>query len=259
MKRQDHLLFTEMLQNKIKDKICLEIGSGSGAHSALMKNKGAIMISMDITFERCLSTYKKLDLINGPDSLVINCSAENIPIKQASVDFIYSNGVLHHADNTNRCIDEIYRVLKPNGLAIISLYCRQSAEYYFNLIPKAIIFGSIFKHKKEANWIGEVTEGKTKYFNTKNPITRVYNKNEIFDLFLNFKVISLRKHFFSYKDFAIPKLTQLRDKILKFFKCEYHEGGKIAYGRQIIPLTNNEKKLSKYFGFFWYIVVQKKS
>ena len=259
MKKQDHLLFTEMLQNKIREKICLEIGSGSGAHSALMKSKGARMVSVDITFERCLSTYKKLDLINGPDSLVINCSAENIPIKQASVDFVYSNGVLHHADNTNRCIDEVHRVLKPNGLAIISLYCRQSAEYYFNLIPKAVIFGSIFKYKKEANWIGEITEGKTKYSNTKNPITRVYNKNEIIDLFLNFKVISLRKHFFSYKDFAIPKLTQLRDKILNFFKCEYHEGGNIVYGRPIIPLTNNEKKLSKYFGFFWYIVVQKKS
>jgi ubiquinone/menaquinone biosynthesis C-methylase UbiE len=77
-----------------------------------MKSKGATVISIDITFDRCLSTYKKLDLLNGPDSLVVNCSAENIPIKEATVDFVYSNGVLHHADNTNRCINEVHRVLK---------------------------------------------------------------------------------------------------------------------------------------------------
>jgi ubiquinone/menaquinone biosynthesis C-methylase UbiE len=258
MKKQDHLLINEMLSNEIIGKTCLEIGSGSGAHSALMKSKGASVISVDITIERCVSTYKKLTLINGADSLVVNCNAENIPIKDESLDFVYSNGVLHHADNTKRCINEVHRVLKPNGRAIISLYCRQSAEYYFNLIPKAIIFGSIFKHKKEANWLGEITEGKTKYTNIKNPITRVYNKSEIKDLFSNFKLISLRKNCFSYKDFAIPRLTQFREKILKFIGCEYHKGGNIVYGRPIIPFTSAEKILGKYFGFFWYIVVEKK-
>ena len=257
MRKQDHLLINEMLSNNIRGKVCLEIGSGSGAHSALMKSKGAKMISVDITMERCLSTYKKLSLIDEEDFLVVNCNSEQLPIKDNSLDFVYSNGVLHHADNTNQCINEVRRVLKPNGKAVIMLYCRQSAEYYFNLIPKAFIFGSIFKHKKEANWIGEITEGKTKYSDTKNPITRVYNKSEIKDLFLEFKLLSLRKHYFSYKDFAIPGLTQLREKILKFFGCELHKGGNIVYGQPTVPLTNIEKKLSQYFGFFWYIIVEK--
>ena len=154
MKKMDHLLTNEMLSNKLENKICLEIGSGSGAHSALMQSSGAKMISVDITMERCLSTSKKLRMIND-NNLTINCSAENLPFADNSFDFVYSNGVLHHADDTNKCISEVNRVLKKNGKAIISLYCRSSAEYYFNILPKAFIFRSYFKHKDEAHWVGE--------------------------------------------------------------------------------------------------------
>lgn len=258
MKKQNHLLAQEMLSNNIKNKICLEIGSGSGAHSALMKFRGANIVSVDITYARCKSTKKKLDMIDDSQSLVLNCSGENLPIDNNSVDYVYSNGVLHHANNTENCISEVHRVLKKKGKAIIMLYCRSSVEYYFNILPKAIFTGAFFRQKSEEKWVGEVTEGKTKFGNIKNPITRVYNKNEISKLFENFDAISLRKHYFSFKDFSIPKLTQLREKFLHLIGSPYHDGGNIVYGKPVIPLTKLEKSLGKFFGFFWYVVVQKK-
>ncbi len=258
MRKQDHLITSEMLKEKINNKICLEIGSGSGAHSALMKYHGADVISCDISLDRCISTKKKLDLLNERESFVINCNAQELPIQDNVLDYVYSNGVLHHAENTNKCISEVNRVLKPNGKAVLMLYCRQSAEYYLNILPKAIIKGSIFKHNEEPRWVGEVTEGKTKYSDTSNPITRVYNKSEIINLFSTFEILSLRKHYFSYKDFSIPRLTQIREAVLKIFGSEYHKGGEIVYGKPIVPLTFIEKKLSKYLGFFWYIVIKKK-
>ena len=105
--------------------------------------------------------------------------------------------------------------------------------------------------------MGVVTEGKSKFFETKNPITRVYNKSEILTLFKKFNLVSLEKAYFSYKDFAIPRLTQTREAILKFFGNKSHPGGKIVYGNPVVPLTSLEKKLSKFFGFFWYITVSK--
>ena len=256
MKKMDHLLHNEMLSLDFKNKICLEIGPGSGAHSALLKYYGAKIISADITIERCISTAKKLNFIDG-NHLVINCSAEKIPLKDNSIDLVYSNGVLHHADNTENCFTEINRILKKNGKTIISLYCRSSAEYYLNILPKAFIFGSIFRNKKEANWIGEITEGKPKFSNMKNPVTRVYNKKEIYHLFKDFEIISIRKHCFSFKDFCIPRLTQFREWFLNKMGYEFYDG-KIVYGRDVIPFTNLEKYLSKFFGFFWYIVAKKK-
>ena len=256
MKKMDHLLTQEMFNEDFKNKICLEIGPGSGAHSALLKSYGAKMISADITFERCLSTSKKLNLIDG-NHLVVNCSGERIPLKDNCIDLVYSNGVLHHADNTENCFKEINRVLKKGGKTIISLYCRSSAEYYLNILPKAFLFGSIFRNKKEAHWIGEVTEGKPKFSNVKNPVTSVYNKKEIFYLFKNFEIVSLRKHCFSFKDFCIPRLTQFREWFLNKLGYKFYDG-KIVYGRNVIPFTNLEKYLSKFFGFFWYIVAKKK-
>ncbi len=255
--KMDHLLFKEMLNTNFKNKVCLEIGPGSGAHSTLLKSYGAKMISMDITLERCISTDKKLNLIDG-DHLVFNSSAEKIPLKDNCIDFVYSNGVLHHAENTENCFTEIHRVLKKNGKSIISLYCRSSAEYYFNILPKALILGSYFRHKDEAHWVGEITEGKPKFSQTKNPVTRVYSKKEIIKLFKNFEIISIRKHCFSFKDFCIPRLTQIREWFLNKIGYRYYDS-KIVYGRDIIPFTDTEKLLGKFFGFFWYIVSEKKN
>ena len=91
----------------------------------------------------------------------------------------------------------------------------------------------------------------------KNPITRVYNKREILNLFRDFEMISIRKHCFSFKDFCIPRLTQFREKFLSLIGYNYYDAN-IVYGRKVIPFTDLEKYLSKYFGFFWYIVVNKK-
>ena len=258
MKVQNHLFYRNLIRDKkLQDKTILEIGSGSGAHSAAIKRHGARVIACDITYERCFSTDKKLKLLDGNDHLTINASAENLPIKDNTLDYVYSNGVLHHASDTNKCVDEAFRVLKKDGKAVIMLYCRTSAEYYFNIFPKALITGSFFKYKDEANWVGVVTEGKKKFFEVKNPITRVYNKSEIKRLFHKFEILSLEKAYFSFKDFAFPKLTQIRTMILKLFGNKDHIGGKIVYGNSVVPLTKTEKKLSKFFGFFWYITVKK--
>ena len=258
MKKNKHLLVNEMLSQDITNRSILEIGSGSGAHSALLKAKGAKVCSVDISLPRVISTYKKLSLVNKKSFLCLNCDAENLPIIDKSFDFVYSNGVLHHSKSTTKTIKEVYRVLKPSGKAVIMLYSRFSAEYLFNIIPRALLFGSFFSKKKEAEWIGEVTEGKPVFGKTKNPITRVYSKKQLKILFKDFEIISMRKSSFYFKDFCIPRLTQLREILLKLFGCKLHDGGKIIYGKAVIPQTKIELLLSSYLGFAWNIVVRKR-
>lgn len=257
MKINNHLIINEMLIENIKNKLILEIGSGSGAHSALLSREGAKVCAIDISLARSISTNKKLKLLNNNSFLSINCDAEELPLESDSFDFIYSNGVLHHSDNPQRAINEVYRVLKPKGKAIIMLYCKSSAEFFFNIIPRAIIFGSIFRKKKIEEWVGQVTEGKPKFGFTKNPITNVYTKTQLEKLFKNFEIISIRKSAFYFKDFCIPRLTQLRELILTILGYNYHDGGKIVYGRDFMPQTKLELLLSPHFGFCWNLVVKK--
>ena len=44
-------------------------------------------------------------------------------------DLVYSNGVIHHIPDTQRSIDEFYRVLRPGGKAIVMVYHRDSFNY----------------------------------------------------------------------------------------------------------------------------------
>ena len=45
-----------------------------------------------------------------------------IPIPDASVDCIYSQGVLHHTSNPAAILDEFHRILRPGGTASIMVY-----------------------------------------------------------------------------------------------------------------------------------------
>jgi len=126
-----HLAVTEMPISDLKDKKVLEIGPGNGVHSAYFSSLEAKMYSMDITLERVIATAQKLDFIeNNNDNICLQGDAESIPFENDFFDIVYSNGVLHHTPRTDKAIDEVYRVLKPGGRAVIMLYAKSSFKYW---------------------------------------------------------------------------------------------------------------------------------
>ena len=134
--QQHHLAVTEVDLGNLAGKVILEIGSGSGAHSALFRAHGAKMVSIDLTPERVVSTQRMLSGVgeNADGYLCLHADAENIPLRSNSVDMVYSNGVLHHSPQTEKCIAEVYRVLKPGGFSALMLYCRTSALFFSLLL-----------------------------------------------------------------------------------------------------------------------------
>ena len=49
-------------------------------------------------------------------------NAEKLPFEDNTFDFISSSGVLHHTPDMQKAVNEAWRVLKPGGEAIISVY-----------------------------------------------------------------------------------------------------------------------------------------
>ena len=256
-KKREMLPTLEMPLTDLTGRRVLEIGSGSGAHSALFKRNGATMTSVDITPKRVLATARKLALVEEGAGGAYQADAENLPFRDNSFDIVYSNGVLHHSENTNQCIDEVYRVLKPGGNAVIMLYSRHSVIFWLNILPRALLTGEFFRWP-EAQWIGRLTEGKPKFGETKNPITRVYSARQMQDLFGSFEIKSLRKNSFQFDNFCIPKLTQIRNTVFKAFGKKAHPGGLMVYGAPYIAETRLELFLGRFFGFGWNIVAEKK-
>ncbi len=246
----------EMPLDALAGKSVLEIGPGGGGHSALFKSKGASVVAVDITPERAISTALKLRLVKGGEGRAYNGDAECLPFADASFDIVYSNGVLHHSEDTDKTIAEVFRVLKPGGKAVLMLYARHSAIFWGTIVPIGLVTGEMFRWP-EAQWVGRVTEGKPKFGQTKNPITRIYSQRELDLLLAAFINRRYRKSSFQWDNFAIPRLTQIRHKVLQWLGYPAHPGGILVYGRPYVCETPTELALGKHIGFAWNIVAEK--
>jgi ubiquinone/menaquinone biosynthesis C-methylase UbiE len=114
-----------------KNKNVLEVGSGPGNDSSMFARAGANVTALDLSPRNIQAARKRFKTLQVPGKF-LNGDAENLPFLDNTFDFIYSHGVLHHTPNTDRTIQEIYRVLKPGGQALIYLYHKNSAYYWLN-------------------------------------------------------------------------------------------------------------------------------
>lgn len=103
----------------------LEIGCGIGLDSARMAQHGLRVTAVDLTVVGP-STAAQRAAARNFDAAYLCTNAENLPFPDATFDYVYSFGVMHHAPDTQRCVDEAYRVLRPGGQALIMLYHRRS-------------------------------------------------------------------------------------------------------------------------------------
>ncbi len=246
----------EMPLQELAGKAVLEIGPGGGGHSCLFKRHGASVTAVDITPQRAISTAFKLGLVAGGEGRAYNADAENLPFRDNSFDIVYSNGVLHHSENTDRTIAEVLRVLKPGGKAVLMLYARHSAVFWGTIVPLGLVTGEMFRWP-EAQWVGRVTEGKPKFGQTKNPFTRIYSARELDRLLGAFIHRHYRKSSFQWDNFAIPRLTQIRRKVLTALGHRGHPGGVLVYGVPFVAETELELALGRHMGFAWNIVAEK--
>lgn len=132
--------------DKYQDKKVLEIGCGPGIDSVQFASAGADVWGVDLSskaIELCRSHLILRGFQDKAKQFFVG-NAENLDFKDRSFDVVYSHGVLHHTVDTTRSIEEVRRVLKPNGEAIIMLYNRWS---WFNFL--ATLSGTKIEHKDE--------------------------------------------------------------------------------------------------------------
>jgi ubiquinone/menaquinone biosynthesis C-methylase UbiE len=252
---RDHLAVVEMPLEGLKGKSVLEIGPGAGGHSALFARHGAKVVAIDITQVRADATAAKFKLlgVDAEGCRAMQGDAENLPFPDASVDIVYSNGVLHHTDSTEKAMEEAFRVLKPGGRAVIMLYCKNSWHYWINMfLCVGLLKGKAFGDK---NWFGRATEWGGKDRQTvENPITRCYTRNGIRHLFRHFENLTLRKGDFYF--YLIPKLGRLYRR-WQIKRYGTHPGGYLVYGEPWPKQSPLERWLGGVMGFSWFISATK--
>src|SRR5882762_10018506 len=91
-------------------KRVLEIGSGAGAAACLFATGGARVTAIDIT-DQAVDLTRQAGEVLGLTIDVRRMDAEHMDFADASFDFVYTWGVIHHSHNTEVVVAEIGRVL----------------------------------------------------------------------------------------------------------------------------------------------------
>jgi len=101
----------------------VDLGSGSGMDvfcAALKVGKTGEVIGIDMTDEQLEKSIKLANEANITQVNFHNSYIESLPIINASVDVVISNGVINLSSNKESVFQEVARVLKPGGRMVIA-------------------------------------------------------------------------------------------------------------------------------------------
>lgn len=114
----EHVIRYLFASNYVKNKNVLDISSGTGYGSYILKKNGASKVTgVDISAESI--TYAK-KTYNLPDISFLIGDAEHLPFPDKHFDIIVSFETIEHLTNHHAFLVETQRLLKRNGLLIIS-------------------------------------------------------------------------------------------------------------------------------------------
>jgi len=100
-----------------KGKTILDVASGAGYGTALLASHAAFITGVDITEDAVAHARRKYQLPNLEFRLG---SCSKIPLPDGTVDLVVSFETIEHHDEHEQMLAEVKRVLKPDGMAIIS-------------------------------------------------------------------------------------------------------------------------------------------
>lgn len=98
----------------------IDLGCGSGRWAKYVAPKVLHLTCLDASNE-ALNVAKK-NLNNFENITFIHSTIDGMPIKQNSMDFAYSLGVLHHIPDTESALKSAVKILKPGAPILIYLY-----------------------------------------------------------------------------------------------------------------------------------------
>ncbi|HBL85465.1 MAG: hypothetical protein A2Y17_06100 [Clostridiales bacterium GWF2_38_85] len=188
------ITFNIILQYLKKSDNILDLGGGAGKYSIELAKQGFKVTLADLSErlleqaklyinENSLPQLQGFDIVNAID---LNC------YKDESFDSVLLFGPLYHlleSDERNKCVSEVWRVLKPNGIVFASYIPYLSGA--IGIVNRAMYFSdqvdinnleAVFESGKFRNNSNRgFQEG---YYPTSNEIEQLFNKNNFTKIIL---------------------------------------------------------------------------
>ncbi|MFB6308137.1 MAG: class I SAM-dependent methyltransferase [Haloarculaceae archaeon] len=104
--------------------VALDLGCGNGRHAALLAGHAETVLAFDASRTLLLEARQRTADTSGSVAL-LQGDAAGLPIRPGTVDLAVYVATLHHlptADARRRSLDELARVLAPDGRALVSAW-----------------------------------------------------------------------------------------------------------------------------------------
>jgi ubiquinone/menaquinone biosynthesis C-methylase UbiE len=133
---QLHLLdepppFLSELPLDLNSRLVLDLGCGGGINSYYLKQNfpRASLVSLDLSHIRCQQCRQYID------TSVIQADSICLPLKDNAFDMVICTMLIEHVFDDRRLVEEIHRILKPEGLVFISSCHKRQACLVFQAQP----------------------------------------------------------------------------------------------------------------------------
>jgi ubiquinone/menaquinone biosynthesis C-methylase UbiE len=185
-----------------KGKKVLDVGSGNGYVLSKYAAEGAEVFGIDITQAGIDLCRKRFDHLNLKGNFQV-ADAQALPFPDNTFDCVCSMGVLHHVPDTQKAIEEIYRVIKPGGRLIVMFYHRNSAKYQLKYRVWSWVTGkSMQQLVNEFDGIG-------------NPKGTVFSKKQLNAMLSRFTEVKMQVGYLETRDVILRGARHLPDNLFK--------------------------------------------
>jgi ubiquinone/menaquinone biosynthesis C-methylase UbiE len=178
-------------------KQLLEVGFGMGTDLFQFASSGAIVSGVDLSPEHLRIARQRFSTYGITADLRLG-DAEDLPFEDATFDAVYTFGVIHHTPDTQKAVDEIYRVLRPGGRAIIGVYHRYSAFFLFSVLLESYLLRLRFLRESYRRTLSRI---EYRQHSNACPVVKLYSRRSLRRLVRNFREVQIecrhlgRSHF----------------------------------------------------------------
>ena len=113
----EHLCRYGFAQLLVEEKVVLDIGSGVGYGAKILAEEASRVVAVDLSEEAV--RYASSEYAAGNIEMMVG-DAQDLPLANDSVDVVVSFELVEHLQSQQAHLLEISRVLKPEGLTVIS-------------------------------------------------------------------------------------------------------------------------------------------
>jgi SAM-dependent methyltransferase len=111
--------FEDLDLTRLRDARVLDAGCGMGRHARMLGPHVRELVALDFSeaIDRAATT-----LSDQPNVFCIQADVMAPPLREESFDLVYSLGVLHHLEDTERALSTLARLVRPGGRLRVYLY-----------------------------------------------------------------------------------------------------------------------------------------